>query len=160
MPRIVSAPMDLTIATHRGVDCRFEGLNLRTDLPYSRYVTGDNTGFEFHLRAITNDETRRLDAKFYESLDSWGARAQEQGASPTNHAPQMPSVDVLEPIKANITDDAGTSYICICGRTGGTGTDWDATWIYYPAPPAEAESLTLEFTISGIPTGHSCVIEL
>ncbi|WP_349931509.1 hypothetical protein ABNP34_05760 [Glutamicibacter mishrai] len=160
MPRIVSAPMDLVIATHRGVDFRFEGLNLTTDFPYSRYVTGGSAGFEFHLRGIANDETRRLESKFYEALESWDASAQEHGAPPTDPAPQMPSNDFLAPIKANITDDAGTTYICIGGQTGGTGTEWDATWIYYPAPPSEAGTLTLEFTISGIPTAHSCVIEL
>ncbi|QIV88173.1 hypothetical protein [Glutamicibacter mishrai] len=152
--------MDLVIATHRGVDFRFEGLNLTTDFPYSRYVTGGSAGFEFHLRGIANDETRRLESKFYEALESWDASAQEHGAPPTDPAPQMPSNDFLAPIKANITDDAGTTYICIGGRTGGTGTEWDATWIYYPAPPSEAGTLTLEFTISGIPTAHSCVIEL
>lgn len=160
MPRIVSAPMDLIIATHRGVDFRFEGLNLTTDLPYSRYVTDGSSGFEFHLRGIANDGTRRLDSELYEALESWGERAQERGANQADPAPQMPSNEFLEPIKANITDDAGTTYICIGGRTGGTGTEWDATWIYYPAPPSEAGTLTLEFTISGIPTGHSCVIEL
>ncbi len=123
MPRIVSAPMDLVIATHRGVDFRFEGLNLTTDFPYSRYVTGGSAGFEFHLRGIANDETRRLESKFYEALESWDASAQEHGAPPTDPAPQMPSNEFLEPIKANITDDAGTTYICIGGRTGGTGTE-------------------------------------
>lgn len=75
-------------------------------------------------------------------------------------APQMPSNSILEPVKGNITDDVGTTYICVGGRVGGTGTDWDATWIYNSYPPSEAETLTLEFIVSGTPTGLTCVVEL
>ena len=146
MPRIISAPMDLVIATHRGVDIRFEGVNLTSDLPYSRYV-------------MDGDETRRLDTQFYSALELWSSKIKEQGADQADPAPQMPSNSIIEPVKANITDDVGTSYICVGGRIGGTGTDWDATWIYYPAPPPDTQQLILEFTISGVPTDQSCIIE-
>ncbi|MGO2779233.1 hypothetical protein [Glutamicibacter arilaitensis] len=159
MPRVISAPMDLVIATHRGVDIRFEGVNLTSDLPYSRYVTDGDTGLEFHLRGVTNDETRRLDTQFYSALELWSSKIREQGADQADPAPQMPSNSIIEPVKANITDDVGTSYICVGGRIGGTGTDWDATWIYYPAPPPDTQQLILEFTISGVPTDQYCIIE-
>ncbi|MGH3652535.1 hypothetical protein [Glutamicibacter sp.] len=160
MPRIISAPMDLVIATHRGIDFRFAGLSLTTKLPPSRYATAGGTGLGFDLRGVINDETRRLDSLFHDALESWAEIAQEQGAEQAGPAPQMPSNAVLEPIKANITDDVGTTYACVGGRVGGTGTEWDATWIYHPAPPRQARQLVLAFTIDGTLTGQSCVIDL
>lgn len=163
MPRIVSAPMDLVIATHRRIDVRFAGINLTEALPPSRYVpagSAGSAGMELNLHAVTSDETRRLDSQFYTALETWGANAEKPGADRSLPAPQMPANAVFEPIKANITDDAGTAYTLVAGRVAGTGTDWDATWIYSPAPPEQAKQLVLEFTDSGTPTGHRCVIDL
>lgn len=152
--------MDLIIAIHQGVAIRFAGLSLASDLPPSRYAAESETGFEFHLCGVINDVTRRLDSLFHDVLETWDLIVQEQGNEQAGPAPQMPGKAVLEPVKANITDDLGTRYTCIGGRVPGTGTDWDATWIYSPAPPAAARRLVLAFTINGTPRGHTCVIDL
>lgn len=152
--------MDLVIATHLGIDICFAGINLNSDHPHSGHALAGSTGMELNLRAVVNDETRRLDSQFYTALESWGANAEKNGADRSLPAPQMPSNAVFGPIKANITDDAGTIYTLVAGRVAGTGTDWDASWIYSPAPPEQAKQLVLEFTASGTPTGHRCVIDL
>ena len=159
MPQIVSAPMDLIVAIHQGVAIRFAGLSLTSDLPPSRYAAEGGTGFEFHLCGVINDVTRRLDSQFHDAMESWALVGQEQGEELAAPAPQMPGNAVLEPVKANITDDLGTRYTCLGGRIAGTGTEWDATWIYHPKPPRAAQRLVLAFTINGISTGHTCVID-
>ena len=83
MTRIVSAPMDLVIATHLGVDVKLFGLNLTMSLPYSRHVKSGSTGLELHLRGVANDETRQLDFQFYSALELREAKRQEQGADQT-----------------------------------------------------------------------------
>lgn len=160
MPQIISAPLDLIVAIHQGIAIRFAGLSLTSDLPPSRYAAEGGTSFEFHLCGVINDETQRLDSQFHDALETWALIVQEQGDEQAGPAPQMPGNAVLEPVKANITDDLGTSYTCIGGRVAGTGTDWDASWVYSPAPPAAARRLVLAFTINGTSTGHTCVLDL
>src|SRR5690606_36764671 len=138
----------------------FGRINLNSDHPHSGHALAGSTGMGLNLRAVSNDETRRLDSRLYTAMDSWGARAEKPGADRSVPAPQMPANAVFEPIKAHITDDAGTTYTMVAGRGAGTCTDWDATWIYSPAPPEQAKELVLKFTNSGTPTGHCCVIHL
>lgn len=88
MPRIISAPMDVAIATHRGFDVCFAGLSLAKDLPLSPFATAGGRRLELRLRSIANSGTRWLDSEFYGALESWAAKAEnysEDQAGPASH---------------------------------------------------------------------------
>lgn len=45
-------------------------------------------------------------------------------------------------------------------KAAGTRMEWDALWVYTPAPPAEAQMLRLEFSVGGELTGEYCEFSL
>lgn len=121
MARIESAPLDLVVAVHQGIDVCFAGLKLSTVPPpwqeYSEdYDAVDSSGFEFKLRSLANDVTRELDAGFNKNLEIWNAQVKEFGASVAGRAPSLPSDIFFEHICAEVEDDLGTEYVWIGGE--------------------------------------------
>lgn len=165
MARIEFAPLDLVVAVCQGIDVCFAGLKLSTVPPpwqeYSEdYDAVDSSGFEFKLRSLANDVTRELDAGFNKNLEIWNAQVKEFGASVAGRAPSLPSDIFFEHICAQVEDDLGTEYVWIGGEMASFDAPWEATWIYSPAPPEDAEHLVLKFVVDGLETGHICTIDL
>jgi len=165
MARMESAPHDLIVAVHQGVDIAFAGLNLTTGLPPWHLESegcdvGFTSSFEFTLRAVPNEMTRQLDADFSSKKEAWKAQLEERGASIAGSAPPLPSDKFFERIEAAVTDDLGTEYMWVGGETSSLESPREATWIYAPAPPQEAGHLVLDFIEEGLKTGHSCTLDL
>lgn len=72
----------------------------------------------------------------------------------------MPGVAVFERLTTVVSDDLGTEFQWSGGQVAGRGTEWEAHWIYTPAPPAEARTLRFEFSIDGQPPGRFCELKL
>ncbi|MGQ3385232.1 hypothetical protein [Glutamicibacter sp. TV12E] len=165
MARMESAPHDLIVAAHRGVDVAFAGLNLSTELPPWHFESKDfdvgfTSSFEFTLRAVLNEVTRQLDADLCSTNEAWKAQLEVHGASIAGSAPPLPSDKFFERIEAEVTDDLGTEYMWVGGERASLESPWEATWIYAPAPPQEAGRLVLDFVADGLATGHSCTLDL
>lgn len=157
MPRIISAPLNLVVATHQGVDIAFAGLSLSSDLPPWHEENDENsTSMEFRLRAVINEVTRKLDAEYADSVKAWKL----QGTRQTGEGPALPSDDFFMSVEAEITDDLGTDYRWIGGIDADDESPWEAAWIYAPASPVKAEYLFLDFVVNGRETGQSCTIAL
>ncbi|GAB3555872.1 hypothetical protein GCM10027404_33320 [Arthrobacter tumbae] len=84
----------------------------------------------------------------------------DRAGKPGIHPPTMPGVTVHEQLTTKVTDDLGTEYARTGGQVAGDGTEWDATWVFTPAPPSEARRLRFEFSVDGVPTGKSCELDL
>lgn len=90
----------------------------------------------------------------------WADLRNRDGAEAAGDAPVMPGQIVLGPVGAVISDDVGTTYRMSAGQVAGSGSEWEATWVYLPEPPKTARILTLEFTLDDEPTGKTCQIQL
>ncbi|GAA1621798.1 hypothetical protein [Georgenia ruanii] len=160
MATIVSAPADLLVATSDGIDVRFAGIVLRARFPSRPGYPRGGTGLGVRLAGVRGPETQRRDNLFLDAREMWAERLKTEGPDAAAGPPTMPGVPVLERVQATVSDDIDTAYRLIAGRVAGDGTEWDAAWIYAPAPPDTAGRLTLQFTLDGAPTGKECEIRL
>lgn len=160
MMTIISAPGDLIVATKDGVDVRFAGVESIADAPFSATEWLGKQGIRLHLEGIRSPETQRRDEHHVKEISQWANLRERDGAEAAGDAPAMPGQLVLGPVGADISDDLGTIYRWSAGQVAGSGTDWDATWVYLPEPPAAARFLRIEFTLDGEPTGKTCKVQL
>ena len=154
MATIVSAPPDLVASVSDGISVRFVGIDLDAK------SWDGKVGVRVNLAAARGPETSRRDAEFHTAREAWARELKERGKDAAGDPPTMPGVPVLSAVQVKITDDVGTEYGLIAGQVAGDGTDWDASWIYAPRPPADAGRLRLEFTLDGQPTGRTCALSL
>lgn len=160
MKVLTHAPADLVIGTSDGVDVRFAGAQVR-DTPGD--VGGANArrvGIHLFLSGVRGEETMSRDVMFVRDRYEWAERRKAVGADTTENAPAMPGVAVFERLTTVVSDDLGTEYQRSGGQVAGGGTEWEAHWIFTPAPPAEARTLRFEFSIDGQPTGRYCELKL
>ncbi|MFS0717972.1 hypothetical protein ABC337_09515 [Arthrobacter sp. 1P04PC] len=160
MKVLTHAPADLVIGTSDGVDVRFAGAQLK-DTPGD--VAGANArriGIHLSLSGVRGEETMSRDVLFERDRYEWAERRKAARADATENAPAMPGVAVFERLTTVVSDDLGTEYQWSGGQVAGGGTEWEAHWIYTPAPPAEARTLRFEFSIDGQPTGRYCELKL
>lgn len=132
---------------------------LRVRLPFERpYVVGEVDGVRAQLVqvAVANHVEVALDAEqgparqaalanYVACFEEWAQRGDREGWPPRCPAERFA---VLRP---HVSDDIGTPYRFASGQAGGTGTEWEATWRFLPAPPVEARLLTLRFSSPGAP---------
>jgi hypothetical protein len=160
MTSIVFAPGDLVIATSDGIDVRFGGIELDTDVPPGPQRLEGGKGIRLRLEGVRGEETQRRDVLFLDARDTWIRRMKAQGLEAAGPSPTMPGVPVLERVNALLDDGLGTDYRCVKGQVAGDGTEWEASWVYLPNPPEAARNLRIWFTLDGIPTGRDCELQL
>lgn len=160
MTSIVWAPGDLIIATSQGVDVRFAGVEISTDLPERRWPLPGERGIRVHLSGVRSGATAELDGAYGTALAAWEEQRTAQGHDGADRPPIMPGEVVLTPVQAVITDNRDTNYRRMAGRVAGSGTEWDAFWVFTPEPPAGLKHLTIEFTLHGELTGRSVRVQL
>ncbi len=99
------------------------------------------------------------DTRFLRKREDWAARGGASGPEATEAPPVMPGIAVFERITTHL-DDIGTEYRQAGGKAAGDGTEWDAVWVYVPAPPRSAQTVRLEFRVDGEPTGRYCELTM
>lgn len=160
MTSIVFAPGDLIIATSDGIDVRFAGINLGVRVPHHALNLEGTRGVQVKLEGVRGFQTQQRDQQHESAILAWAERLKAHGRGNAGPAPTMPAVPVLDRVRSLVTDDVGTDYKLAAGQVAGSGTDWDASWIYSPEPPDAARILTLRFTLDGSPTGKECKVSL
>ncbi len=160
MMTIVSAPGDLIVATNDGVGVRFGGIESISDVPVISAEWLGKTGIRLYFQGIRSEDTIQRDIRHDEEMLQWVNLRKSAGAEATGDAPAMPGQLVLGSVGVNISDDIGTSYRMSTGQVAGSGSNWEATWVYLPEPPSGAQLLTLEFTLDDEPTGTTCHVKL
>lgn len=157
---IISASPDLIIANSDGINVRFAGMDLKRALGYVGEKAGEHS-VHLHLNGIRGAETQLRDAQFLRNLQEWFDRDKDlEVVGREEHPPQMPSIAVFDQIGIQLTDDVGTEYRRTGGKVAGSGTEWDALWVYAPAPPPNAQTLRIEFDVGGQSTGEHCALTL
>ena len=81
MMTVISAPGDLIIATSQGIDVRFAGIELTTDLPVHPESSPER-GIRISLEGIRDQETQHRDQGYVEALLRWVEQRKAQGAGP------------------------------------------------------------------------------
>jgi len=158
--KIISAPSDLVIANSDGINVRFAGINLDRAPGYVGERAGEQS-LHLHLNGIRGTETQLRDSQFLRDLQDWSERDKDlEVFGQEVHPPQMPGIAVFDQIGIQLTDDVGTGYRRTGGKMAGSGTEWDALWIYTPAPPPNAQTLQIEFVVVGQTTGKHCILSL
>lgn len=160
MTTIVWAPGDLIVATHEGVDVRFAGVELTSDVSEFLGATPGERGIRVSLAGIPNLETQRLGILYGAAFEAWAAELELRGKTNAGPPPPMPGQVVLSAVKPVISDNYDTEYCCVTGQWAGTGTEWDGSKTYLPEPPEGVKHLTIEFTLNGELTGKSCRVQL
>lgn len=160
MMTVVSAPGDLVVATNDGVGVRFVGVESIAEASVVSAEWLGRKGIRLYLQGIRSHETRQRDFRYEEQMEQWGSLGNRDGAEAAGDPPVMPGQLVLGPVGAVISDDVGTTYQMSTGQVAGSGTEWEATWVYISEPPQAARLLTLEFTLDDVPTGKACQIRL
>ncbi|MCC9196421.1 hypothetical protein QNO08_10635 [Arthrobacter sp. zg-Y820] len=159
MIALTHAPHDLVVGTSDGIDVRFAGVEFK-DAPDFVGVSAGEPGIHVHLSGVRGKETMSRDGRFNRGLEEWWKRREAAGSDRSENPPPMPGVAVFEGITTVVSDDIGTEYRRSGGQTAGSGMEWDALWVYTPAPPAEARTLRLEFSVGGELTGKYCEFSL
>ena len=154
MATIVSAPSDLVIAVSDGIPVLFAGADVEAT------SWDGKAGIRVSVAGVRGPETMQRDATFRTAQAAWARRLKEHGKAAAGDPPTMPGVPALSRVKVNVTDDVGTRYEFVAGQVAGDGSEWDASWIYAPRPPAVARELRLEFTLDAEPTGRDCKLTL
>lgn len=160
MTSIVWAPGDLIIATNRGVDVRFAGVEIIEDVPEHMWRVPGERGIRVHLTGVRGPATMEFDAGYGQALEAWTVERTAKGKDGVGRPPLMPADVVLTPVQAVISDNHDTEYRRVAGKVSGTGSEWDASWVFVPEPPAGLKHLTIEFTLHGELTGKSVRAQL
>jgi hypothetical protein len=159
MVALTHAPHDLVVGTSDGIDVRFAGVEF-ADAPSYVGLDAGKPGVHVLLSGVRGEETMSRDVRFEREREEWWKRRKTAGADQSENPPPMPGVPVFEKLNAVLTDDVGTEYRRSGGQAAGGGTEWEARWVYTPAPPAEARALRLEFSVDGEPIGKYCELSL
>jgi hypothetical protein len=159
MMALTYAPHDLVVGTSDGIDVRFAGVELK-DAPRYVGISAGQPGIHVYLSGVRGDETMSRDVRLERERQEWLERCEAAGSDQAGNPPPMPGIAVLERLTAVVSDDVGTKYRRAGGQAAGSGTEWDARWIYTPAPPAKARALRFEFSVDGEPTGKYCELNL
>ncbi|WP_152231026.1 hypothetical protein [Georgenia ruanii] len=144
MSIIVSAPANLIVATSDGIDVRFAGVDLDTDVMPSPTYRGGGKGIRISFEGVRGPETQERDVAFLRARAAWVDRTKAHGEEAAGDMPTMPGDLALSPVKAIVVDDMGTEYRLESGRVAGDGTEWSASWVYVPEPPVGAQRLQLQ----------------
>ncbi|MBE2316687.1 hypothetical protein DVA67_011935 [Solirubrobacter sp. CPCC 204708] len=97
------------------------------------------------LRAQQNDATRTLDSRYEAVFEAWAEMAQkdrQRGRKLSGQPPAQPG-EWLAEIPLHLGDDAGTKYRPVKRQAAGTGTEWEATWVFSPAPAERATAISI-----------------
>lgn len=155
MIALTHAPHDLVVGTSDGIDVRFAGVEFK-DAPDYVGTSAGKPGIHVHFSAVRGEETIPRDVRFEREPKEWRKQRKAAGSDRSENPPPMPSVAVFEGLATVVSDDIGTEYRRSGCQAAGGGTEWDALWVYTPAPPAEAQTLRLEFSVGGELTGEYC----
>lgn len=150
----VIAPADLVVAESDGITIQLGGVQLDAQ------GWDGQAGMRVHLHGLRGPETMRRDEDFHAAREAWCRDFQQHGQDLAVDPPQMPGVAVLDRVQVVVSDDVGTDYRLLAGQVAGDGTDWEASWVHGPFPPAHASRLHLTFTLDGEPTGSDCTVLL
>lgn len=83
-------------------------------------------------------------------LSEWEAARARGETEPPSHPPPWPSTRVLtEDLRLQLRDDVTTKYAWAGHQSGGTGTEWQATWRFKPGIPEGASSVTVLAHLTG-----------
>jgi hypothetical protein len=159
MKALTHAPHDLIVATIDRIDVCFSGAALAA-APDFVGLNADEPSLHINLSAVRGTETATKDAQFLQERADWATRLQSSGANSAGHPPLMPGVALYERITVHVADDVGTKYRRAGGQVAGDGTEWQALWVYVPAPPDDAQALRLTFDVDGKKTGMHCELSL
>ena len=160
MTTIVSAPGNLIIATGDGLQVQFGGVEIPVEVPAGARSGPGEQGIKVNLQVVRCLETQRRDQAFDTEMELWGTLLAAQGREAVGPPPSMSGAVALNAVRIEIFDDAGDTYRYVAGQVAGTGTEWDGSFIYVPAPPPNIRHLNLEFSLNGVPTGKSCRIRV
>lgn len=160
MTTIIWAPGDLIIASNEGVDVRLAGVDITQDIPFYLDQVPGECGIRVNLAGVTSRETMELGAAYIQALEAWHEEIKARGQESVGRPPVMPGDVVLSAVKPVITDNHDTDYRLVADRVAGSGSEWDASWVFVPEPPSGVNHLTIEFTVNDEPTGKSCRVQL
>lgn len=160
MTTIVSAPGNLIIATSDGLKGQFGGVETPVEVPAgSRSVPGEQ-GIRVCLQAARCLETQRRDQDFDTGMELRARQLTSQGKEAAGLPPARSGAVVLNAVKIEISDDVGGTCRYVAGQVSGTGTAWDGSFVYVPAPPMNVKHLNIEVSLDGVPTGMCCRIRV
>ena len=91
-----------------------------------------------HLTVAQSAERDRLTLNFHQAFERWAATAKQTQDAP----PQQPANRLMQ-ITTTVQDNLGTGYISRARSVGGTGTEWEGTFIFEPRLPADIHELSL-----------------
>jgi hypothetical protein len=77
-------------------------------------------------------------------LAAYQSQFEEWSARPEGRMPRQPARALVEDVRIELDDDAGTVFAFSGGHAGGTGTEWAATRMF--TPTVTGERLGLSFT--------------
>jgi hypothetical protein len=95
------------------------------------------------LVAASTDATRAEVAAQEAELNSW---AQRQRAGSTEWPPSSPGSRIAEALQVRVNDEAGTEYCLHVSTGGGSGTELLSEWIFNPALPSNASTVSVTVT--------------
>lgn len=159
MIALTHAPHDLVVGTSDGIDVRFAGVEFK-DAPNYAGASAGKPSIHVYFSGVRGEETMSRDIRYERELEEWWKQRKAAGSERSEDPPQMPGVAVFEELTTVVSDDIGTEYQWSGGKAAGTRMEWDAIWVYTPAPPAEAQMLRLEFSVGGELTGEYCEFSL
>ncbi|TDK27973.1 hypothetical protein E2F48_02380 [Arthrobacter crusticola] len=159
MKALTYASHDLVVATVDSIDVRFAGVVQGTAPGFVGMGAGEPS-VNLFLSAVRGPETMARDTRFLWQRGDWAARGGASGPEATEAPPVMPGIAVFERITTHLTDEVGTQYRQAGGKVAGDSTEWDAMWVFVPAPPRSAQTLRLEFRVDGEPTGRYCELTM
>ncbi|MEC5201081.1 hypothetical protein RCH21_003337 [Arthrobacter sp. PL16] len=159
MKALTHAPHDLVVATIDNIDVCFSGAELGAAPGFVGLNAGEPS-LHLNLSAVRGAETATKDAQFLQQREDWAARLRAEGRDGVGHPPLMPGVALYKRITVQVSDDLGTEYERAGGQVAGDGTEWQALWVYIPAPPDNAQTLRLRFEVDDKQTGKHCELSL
>lgn len=87
MTKVISAPGDLVVARSDGVDGRFAGLELTSDIPGHVQVRLGERGIKISLEVIRGRETGLRDHRYDQARLQWVERRRTDGAESAGPMP-------------------------------------------------------------------------
>jgi hypothetical protein len=84
-----------------------------------------------------DEETDRLDATHDTDFEAWGNAVDRAD----REHPQMPGSAFFTRMRFALSDEEGTAYERRFGSTAGSGSEWLAEWVFFPAAPGTVDRL-------------------
>lgn len=123
--------------------------------PAGPLLIGHVDGLDVQLTAVVVDTHVHVDldipesARRAEMFRAYQASFERWAASlPNDVEPPAQPGDRLMTVAITVTDDIGTPYTFHSGRSGGSGTEWQARRSFVPVPPIGATSLKVSLRTS------------